>query len=1141
MDQKAKEIEQILDNFNQELGSSMKYSYHVSQFIDFDSNINKTEIPLETSPDFRPNDHANQLRVPGNLQPSEEERNREISFNVTSKNPVPLQQQQSLPKKKQFNVDRPRTYMDSKDISSIHFVAPKKVTAVLNMTSSYNQVTLADKNFRATRKVTQKLEQLKKEFFVHKIKDIKSNKVITIQEEEVHDSEYNPYLVPYRLDLAILHEKASQFGLEEDEEEEQHTEEKELVDIMGKPDKSSVLSLTGLPKECPCCYESIEKKKAGLCFSNEDVKFLGHGFPLYFRLIKAIIFLILIPFILLVLVPHAVYLRQICQDKDMHMNVWTYCSPDSVHELVAEGFINPEENTNNNDSHTEANTTTPTHLRVRLLGDDYYYSRLMHGGTRDPQFRLLNSEITTPSTDSTVGNSTSTENSTTTEGGTNGTHEANGTTNEANGTIHEANATTHETNGSAEHSNGTEHEKSEKEIEEEAEIMITNSFLLAVEKRLTFDTIFLTYFVLIATAIRIYGLRYIRKHNRGTSLGQFTVLVKNIPIDCEEEEIRDFFQTQPLTYKRSWLNRKLGLEDNALPEDTQIEISEIKYVYNFADLITCNKKIISLIKTRRKLLAVYSNIKGKSARNFQSSFAGQNSFNQQNTFKGSFQSSFAGNLPGIEGPDAINEPEPEKKPTIVNNNGDSFQSNYTKNSSLMVSELKHQAEDSKKSFIWEKIEAGTIFLERHLKAIDQEIIDQHDLQLSIIKALKENTAKELGFRFCGQVFVSFTNAKVARKMVQIFRALYDQRKRKFRGKNRLVVEPASGPDEIIWENLGIYSHKKIYIRLFTFTLELLMLSLTTFIVFIIYNKAESEELEKECGIAILVLTINKLFMKLISHLVEHERHKTKATVETLVVMFTLPLTLVNILVFELIEYGSLIISQDCLVKGTNRVWEMGKITHKLLFVNVFVSIGEPLLSFIFDYSHFTKLYHRFKIKREQGYKNYCQEEVNHIFEGNEVELHEYYSHTCISFCLGMFAAPFFPPSALICIVGLGLNYWLLKYNMLYRCKVESQQCTRVIGYFLLLLNLGPVFYMFSLIFISYYAVACPNYTDADIGLFQNYEIVCLVLLIFLSFTIFKWFRPVIFWRLDVKQKSLGELKKEKTRTYDHLKSLLKQK
>jgi len=1091
MAQKAKDIEDILNDFSQELSDSMHYSYHVTQFLENEPQGKKTEIPLDHSP------RENKLEKPQSIKEtphpikenppiilvSDPDRNREISFNFNSKNLVPTSKPQNLlvpnkPSKmnKNFDVDRPRTYMDTLDSKNINFVPPKKVTQVLNNTHSYNQVTLAEKNFRATRKITQKLETLKKDIFVHKITDAKSQKVIMIQEEEIRDSEYNPYLVPYRLDLALLHEKASKFGLEDEESDELKTEEKELMDVSGKAVNSSVISLTGVPKECPCCYESLEKHKTNLCFSSEDVRFLGHGFPLYMTLIKALIFLILIPFVLLVFVPHAVFLSEKCDSKNQDMMLWSYCEPREV--LVPD---------------TNETSTSSSDNSSRLMVDD-------PGATLA---NINNIEIT---------NNASSINSSSNESN------ANSTENEDN----------NDTNG--------EHEVTD---ETDIEIVIINDFLFVIEERLNFDLAFLIYFVLVATGLRIYGLRYIRKHNTSSSLGQFTILVKNVPLDCEEDEIRDFFQSQQLDNYRSWLNRKLGLEDNLLPEGTKAEISEINFVYNFGDLIACNTKIMSLIKTRRKLLAIYSNIKRNNSKG--NSF-GSIQDNYKSSFQGSFQGSFTGDLPATSGPDAINEEPPiiEKKQSNYLNNG-SFDSNYEKNSSLLIRDLKKQAEDSKKSFIWDKIEAGTLFLERHLKVIDQEIISQHELQHSIIKGLKENTAKELEMRFCGQVFVSFSNSKVAMKMVQIFRALYDVRKRKFRGEKRLIVEAAANPEEIIWENLGIYSHKKIYIRLFTFTLELMMLALTTFIVFLIYNEAESEELTKECGIAILVLTINKLFMILISRLVEHERHKTKATVEALVVMFTLPLTLVNILVFELVDYGNIIIARQCITKDNDNLWEMGKITHKLLFVNIFASIGEPALSFIFDYTHFSKLYHRMRIKMTQGYKNYCQEEVNKFFEGSEIELHEYYSHTCISFCLGMFAAPFFPPSILIVIGGLGLNYWLLKYNMLYRCKVESHQCNRVIGYFLLLVNLGPIFYMVSLLFISFYSVACKNETDADAALFEKYEFTCLGLLVFLCFTLIKWIRPMIFWRLDVTQKSLGELKKEKTRTYDHLKSLLKQK
>ena len=982
MEQKTKQIEDILKEFNQDLNSSVEYSYHITEYLppsipksDLNEHYKETnendheklqELPLDgiespTKPENILEKPAIIVTNPENTINFDQNRNRDISFNK------PDIAFMKAPLKKEFLAERPRTYMDKEPHKAV-FVAPKKITQVLSMTQACNQITLEEKNFRATRKITQKLDQMKKDVFVHRIKDHKSNKVIILQEEEVQNSEYNPYLIPYRLDLALIHQKAARFGLEEEGEENQKTEEKELVDCQGVVDKGSMLSHdkssilsshVGDPKECPCCFESIEKKNPGLCFKPEHVSFLGHAFPLYMTMVKALIWLIMIPFIFIVFIPHMYYLNQHCEEENGGQVKWfTYC-----------------------------------------------------------------------------------------------------------------------------------------QIEDESEMELISNFLKVVESRLIFDIIFVSYFVLAATGLRVYGLRYIRRHWRGTSIGQFTVLVKGVPIDAEEEEIKDFFVSQPLTYKRGWLNRKLGLEDNLMPDDTKIEISEINFVYNFNDLIQCNSKIMRLIKTRRKLLALYNNIERNDSK--------------VQSFNSSLNSSFTG-------------------------------SDVNKNMSFLVPQLRDEIDTSKKSFIWEKIEAGKLYLQRHLRAIDHEIIEQHELQLSIIKGLKENTQKELGFRFCGQVFISFTNAAVSKKIVQIFRALYDPRKRKFRGEHRLIVEPAANPEEIIWENLGIYSHKKLYIRMVTVFLEIIMLALTTYIVFLIYNKADSEELFLECCIAVLVLTINKLLMIVVSKLVEHERHKTKATVETLIVMFTLPLTLVNIMVFELVDYGHMIVTRECLAEENNDLWEMEKIMHKLLFVNIFVSLGEPILAFIFDFTHWSRVYHRFRIKGTQGYKNYCQEEVNKIFEGGEIELFEFYSHTCISFVLGMFAAPFFPTSILITMVGFILNYWLLKYNMLYRCKVESHQCNRVIGYFLLLVNLAPVFYMISLFFMSYYARPCDGHEAAAAGLFEKYEIVCWVELGVLVVSVFKWFRPIVFWGMEtINQKSLLDVKKERNRTYDHLKSLLK--
>ena len=89
-----------------------------------------------------------------------------------------------------------------------------------------------------------------------------------MQEELLQDKQhkYNPFQNPPDLQLAELHRKATMVGL---------------------------LDRTKFPQFCPCCDNIVNKKSIPVCFHDDILISFGVGYPLYYKISKYFMFVLL--------------------------------------------------------------------------------------------------------------------------------------------------------------------------------------------------------------------------------------------------------------------------------------------------------------------------------------------------------------------------------------------------------------------------------------------------------------------------------------------------------------------------------------------------------------------------------------------------------------------------------------------------------------------------------------------------------------------------------------------------------------------------------------------------------------------------------------------------------------------------------
>lgn len=434
-------------------------------------------------------------------------------------------------------------------------------------------------------------------------------------------------------------------------------------------------------------------------------------------------------------------------------------------------------------------------------------------------------------------------------------------------------------------------------------------------------------------------------------------------------------------------------------------------------------------------------------------------------------------------------------------------------------------------------------IEIELKKIDKEIVEAHNKKSEIFQSLKQNPQDFFRNRFTGKAFIEFQDENFVKELLKIYNSYYDERRKNFKGENIYLddfLEEAPSPEELRWENFGIPYKQKIILRIVIIILELVTIVICAFLVRVVYQNLEFEKFELEMGVGIIILLLNRILFWTIQKLVSMEKHKSLSRTEKRMICMSFTFFFVNIIVYELLGYLNFVFDEKLFEIDLSEIEDeeefeiFESVIHKIFFVSIFLSLIEPILKFIFNYKHYVKVYKRHQVKKHPNL--YCQKEAHEIFEGLEFELSEYYADFILIFVLGVLGAPFYPLSFLIATVGLILQYWLFKMNLIYFCKAEGDLCKKLINIFLKVINISPIFYILGVYFNAVKLLVGEYETSYNFNAYQIFYIIEIVLIaIICRLKLDK----IVAWKLNVKKEAMFEKEESSERGYNQLECIFK--
>ena len=589
-----------------------------------------------------------------------------------------------------------------------------------------------------------------------------------------------------------------------------------------------------------------------------------------------------------------------------------------------------------------------------------------------------------------------------------------------------------------------------------------------IDDRILWDLIFSIYLSVFAVGLRIYCLRYIENHKQKNSIRNHTVYVKDLPKNVNEIQVAEFFESLKLNKKYTSFCFKSSDNQDNSLYKFDQKPYEINFIYDLTDYLTVSNYVVAMINMRRKYLSL---IRLQSI-----------------------------NCPFKDSMNEIDWRDAHQMPPFC--------------TCISQSSLEQ------------------------LLIIDRRIVVSHKKKNEIFQNQKQNPKDFNEKRFCKRAFITFKDSAFVDALISNYGTVFsfcDRRKKKFQG-NSIWIERAPDPEEILWENFGVPLKKKIGLRILILFCEAMVLVLSAFLIRNIYHNLESNRFEKEFSVGILILFINRILMHIIQKLVSHERHKSSSTNEKMMILVSFSFIIVNILLYEMLDYIKMMLNIGILDSDTEdaetdeELEDFHKTIDKILFVSIFLSIIEPIIKFLFDYKVFIKMFQRRKILKNPNL--YCQKEAHEAFEGVEFELAEYYSDFILVFLLGILGAPFFPLSFLIAVAGLIVQFWLFKFNLLYKCQVEGELCRELMPIFLRIINLSPIFFVAGTYLNAQKLVKGEYRTEKDM---QSYFIAFLVE-ICVVFAIFCLDLEHFVKRRKEEKKDFEEFMKEKSeKGYNQLK------
>jgi hypothetical protein len=344
---------------------------------------------------------------------------------------------------------------------------------------------------------------------------------------------------------------------------------------------------------------------------------------------------------------------------------------------------------------------------------------------------------------------------------------------------------------------------------------------------------------------------------------------------------------------------------------------------------------------------------------------------------------------------------------------------------------------------------------------------------------KEIDAKDDKEYYCQRAFVTFEDELTADRVVRkykmfylvklfwfvwykIFRCKNSKANRRYWEGDRVVVERATEPGDVYWENLSVSDMERTARQLLTYFITACCLG----IAFSIYNGLNSlssylddraTEDDASSGdlwmvrivnalSSVITMIINVCLDIVIRLLSSYEKHRSYTQFHLSVAIKLMASTFIN---SALLPLSINLDTED---------WFTNNGLAMTIFYNTLSVSFVSTLLYLFNIGYLLKKIKICLEKRKGVNSKLTQRQANELFEGPKVDMAMLYSRTGMLYLLICFYTPMIPGIAMIGVLGIFLQYWVEKYLLLRRHKVPEAMGSAMAKFYSSLIPMGMVLY-----------------------------------------------------------------------------------
>ena len=313
--------------------------------------------------------------------------------------------------------------------------------------------------------------------------------------------------------------------------------------------------------------------------------------------------------------------------------------------------------------------------------------------------------------------------------------------------------------------------------------------------------------------------------------------------------------------------------------------------------------------------------------------------------------------------------------------------------------------------------------------------------------------------FSGAIFIIFNSMKEKDKflenhkkniIISIIKSIYNlkyyicfccinsSKRKQYFLKNKMIIEQAPEPEDIIYENLEFSQIERLFRILLVYIISFIIIAICFFFIlylnkFQIESDKEKNSIVKKYGISLsisLIITIiNSVFQKLLLFFTKLEK---QICMTNYYLSYSIKLTILTFLSSTIIPYLS-----------SNYYEE--QLNHDILITNCFTmflsnSFIVPI-TWIFNLDFFIKKLRIYIINKKK--KRLPQKELNNLYELLDMNIGSKYSYITRTLLMGFFYLPIFPLGIPICFLGFIFVYILEKYSFIKMYKKPIMLNSRI--------------------------------------------------------------------------------------------------